>query len=217
METPDDEWLIEAACYGLPQEWFYPEKREEWKADAEAFAAAGIILKPPVTNDRRAKKVCAGCPVALPCLHSSIVNVERHGVWATGDQARRHLRRMWLASKVDPTKKGAYLDALEQAVDAMRGVDVRPETERQSCARCVASGIPMGYIPKGRHPVDLNGPDAKCGYPVTYARGCRCWHCKLARTQRPFKARLAEVRAADPETTTTEASWQTKEMEAIAV
>lgn len=142
---------------------------------------------PPPTDDQWAKLYCASCPVAVECLHEAIVTNEEYGIRALGLQGRRALRRVWLSG--DPVE---YAAKLHEAVDRLKGADDRPWQEMRRCERCEASGISNGWVPAGRHPEDQNGPNAQCGKAVTYARGCRCWHCKLARSLRLTPQRTEE-------------------------
>lgn len=196
----DQSWRARAACLGSPPELFFPERSEEWEADAEAFAALDppIILDRPPRDDVMAKSICGTCAVAENCLDLSVRTAEKFGIWAAGDQHRRSLRRQWGRSMATGNW-GRYYQAIAGVVEKVKGNEVRPRTPRRDCARCARSGISNGFIPAGHHPVDENGENARCGFPVTYARGCRCWHCALARAQRTsdlFIQRVEENRAA---------------------
>jgi len=61
------QWIEEAACAGAPLEWFHP--------DRGPGAPAAI---------RRAKAICAQCPVDKKCLEYAMATeapAYRHGVW----------------------------------------------------------------------------------------------------------------------------------------
>ncbi|MGW3042469.1 WhiB family transcriptional regulator [Kitasatospora sp. NPDC001159] len=56
-----------AACVGVDTELFYPDP-EEIGAEAAAWA------------ERRAKMICAGCPVRTMCLELAMERYEKHGI-----------------------------------------------------------------------------------------------------------------------------------------
>ena len=66
------EWTLRAACrYGEPDALFVEGAAQQ-----------------------AAKRVCAGCPVRLPCLADALDNRIDHGVWGgMTDRERRALRR----------------------------------------------------------------------------------------------------------------------------
>jgi WhiB family redox-sensing transcriptional regulator len=69
----DQEWRAEAACRSTPKAVFFPEH-------------AGVV-------PARAAALCAGCPVADPCLEFALVS-RSIGVWAgTSEADRRRMRR----------------------------------------------------------------------------------------------------------------------------
>lgn len=74
----DDGWLKHAACRGTVTADFYPDRGDR-------------VTDAQVTD--RAKQVCAGCPVRLPCLDQSME--EPYGVWGgwTGT-SRTDVRRL---------------------------------------------------------------------------------------------------------------------------
>lgn len=68
------DWYQQAACRGLPTEWWYPER-----GDNALHALATSI--------------CATCPVIDSCRDVAKANGERHGVWAgvsVGKQPKRY-------------------------------------------------------------------------------------------------------------------------------
>jgi len=74
VHRPED-WKTHGACVAIYPDpaqrvaVFYPEKRDSAK---------------------KAKAICAGCPVREACLEYALVARERHGVWGgLGEQARR--------------------------------------------------------------------------------------------------------------------------------
>ena len=69
-----EDWIEVAACLGAgPDPWF-PGK------GAQA--------------DRKAKRICAGCPVRSDCLEYALTHHERYGVWGgLNEKERRAVRR----------------------------------------------------------------------------------------------------------------------------
>ncbi|WP_370081418.1 WhiB family transcriptional regulator [Streptacidiphilus sp. MAP12-16] len=76
-----DVWLdvwSQAACRGEDPEIFFPE----------------VERGPGARELARAKAVCGGCPVALPCLEWALSTGQRTGVWGgTSESERRTLHR----------------------------------------------------------------------------------------------------------------------------
>ena len=70
-------WATDAACAGADPALFYPTEH----------AGASEI--------RAAKRVCAGCPVRVECLHYAIDNGEAYGIWGgmTLKERRRYARK----------------------------------------------------------------------------------------------------------------------------
>ena len=66
-EQPDNAWLDDAACKGMPTDWWYPQRGDN---------------RSPIF--KRAKQICAGCTVQRPCL-DEVMGTEaarsRHGYW----------------------------------------------------------------------------------------------------------------------------------------
>lgn len=58
-------WRALAACAGYPLEWFY-----------------GEMQRPGSKNVRRARAICATCPVRLPCLTTALLEGRADGIWA---------------------------------------------------------------------------------------------------------------------------------------
>ncbi|WP_424344539.1 WhiB family transcriptional regulator [Ilumatobacter sp.] len=72
-----DDWQSSAACAGEMGSVFYPPLRPERKA-ARA------------SRERRAKAVCASCPVRVACLEQAVRRNERYGIWGgLTDKERR--------------------------------------------------------------------------------------------------------------------------------
>ena len=56
-----DDWPARAACKTEPHAWWFPVG---------------------ATNDERARRICATCPVQEPCLEFAIRTDQRFGIWA---------------------------------------------------------------------------------------------------------------------------------------
>lgn len=66
-------WWSDAACKGLDQSIFFPERGQ---------------------NSREAKKICARCDVRTECLAYALENKESFGVWGgVTEKDRRKLRK----------------------------------------------------------------------------------------------------------------------------
>lgn len=79
VHTTDQAWQLRAACRGPESKLFFPpgalERREERQA-----------------RERRAKAICATCPVRGPCLEYALAIREPHGIWGgLNEQERRVL------------------------------------------------------------------------------------------------------------------------------
>lgn len=61
------EWRIDAACRGLPVEWWFPERGD------------------PVT---RAREICESCPVRRQCEEHALARPDLGGLW--GGTSERH-------------------------------------------------------------------------------------------------------------------------------
>lgn len=179
-------WQRWAACYGLDPRLFFAERSDKvTQEEIDAFAARGVkvTLFKRKPTDPRPKDVCAGCTVSGECLAYSIVTNQEHGVWAVGGTRRRFLRRQYLALDFEQ-----FLKVVEAEIELLKsGFQRRDVQPARECDRCARQGLVSG-ISQGVHPEDLNGEHARCGKPVTYARGCRCWYCKLAHARRSSPA-----------------------------
>ena len=159
-----DRWWERGACRGLdPGRWF-PEDDDPPEVWLEA------------------KSICASCPVLRECLYESILVGYRHGIWGGIGRDRRLrlaaiFRRCQDAGDFVPleTAIGAELDDLARIVSGWP--DDRPLLKGSRCERC---GEP---IRPGKRPVDRNGPNATCGNPSTYNKGCRCAPCVEAKAR----------------------------------
>ena len=83
VPSEDPSWYDEAACHTLAPDLFFPRGRTGSAAElAEA-----------------AKRVCASCPVAGPCLEYALATNQEYGVWGgTTEDERRSLRRQTAAA-----------------------------------------------------------------------------------------------------------------------
>ncbi|MFD3871908.1 WhiB family transcriptional regulator [Streptomyces sp. NPDC058623] len=70
-------WQAEAACRETASEQFFGPTQEPLEQRQE--------------RDERAKRICAGCPVAEACLRHALSAQERYGVWG-GLTARERSR-----------------------------------------------------------------------------------------------------------------------------
>lgn len=68
----DLSWQDEAACRGLPTEWWFPDQGGSREC-------------------KRAKEICHGCPVKLQCLQFAIEVHDRHGIY--GELSLKDRRR----------------------------------------------------------------------------------------------------------------------------
>ena len=66
-------WMDEAACAGLPTDWFFPDR-----------GGAGLAA--------RAKAVCAGCPGRQECLGYARATGTLDGIWGGLTPDERELR-----------------------------------------------------------------------------------------------------------------------------
>ncbi len=73
---------------------------EEWREGAACLDDVEGIFFPDdgnVGSIRRAKGVCAGCPVVDECLMYAIETGQSDGIWGgTTPRERRKLRRLWI-------------------------------------------------------------------------------------------------------------------------
>lgn len=75
------DWRVQAACIGFQSLFF-----ASGELDSEAT--------------RRAKDICAVCPVSTDCLEFALETNQRAGIWGgTTEDERRSLRRKWLGTR----------------------------------------------------------------------------------------------------------------------
>lgn len=72
----DTAWLAQAACRGPQSVAFYPPASFERK-------------EVRLSRERRAKSICAECPVATDCLDHALRTREPHGIWGGLNEAER--------------------------------------------------------------------------------------------------------------------------------
>ncbi|MEU8512527.1 WhiB family transcriptional regulator [Kitasatospora sp. NPDC048722] len=87
-----------AACAGADTDLFYPDP-EEIGVEAAEWAA------------RRAKMICAGCPVRTMCLELALERFEKHGIFGgktARERASLHERRLKVARRERRAAGGAH-------------------------------------------------------------------------------------------------------------
>jgi WhiB family redox-sensing transcriptional regulator len=81
-KTRDVTWQQRGACRTGNSSDFYPPMHTEGKHERLA-------------RERRAKSICAACPVRLRCLEYAIAADERYGIWGgLNNDERRVFRRI---------------------------------------------------------------------------------------------------------------------------
>lgn len=78
-----------------------PPRSPHWWEDASCRTENAEMFFPPMraprhekrAAERRAKKLCFGCPVRAECLEAAVQADERHGIW--GGLTSRERRRMF--------------------------------------------------------------------------------------------------------------------------
>ena len=150
-----EQWRRDAACLGVGAEVFFPERTEGED-----------------NHGSKAKAICASCTVQPQCLSYAIRANESHGIWGgVGFDRRARIRSFYTRGDVLGLERaiGEETEALARSQGLIE--DDRPEAPERLCERCGAIVAP------GRHPPDRNGPQATCGLPSTYNKGCRCRLC----------------------------------------
>jgi WhiB family redox-sensing transcriptional regulator len=72
----EEAWQQRAACRGPHTDLFFPPSHFERKDEKEA-------------RERRAKAICAACPVRRPCLDYALRIREPHGIWGGLNEVER--------------------------------------------------------------------------------------------------------------------------------
>ncbi|MEV7023235.1 WhiB family transcriptional regulator [Kitasatospora sp. NPDC093558] len=96
--APDSD-LRGAACAGVDSDLFYPEPDEDDDAPADKWA------------ERRAKMICAGCPVRTMCLELALERFEKHGIFGglnARERANLHQRRLRATARERRAAGGAH-------------------------------------------------------------------------------------------------------------
>lgn len=74
--TVYDTWQLRAACRGPESRLFFPPTHVERRDERE-------------DRERRAKTICASCPVRRDCLDFALSIREPHGIWGGLNEAER--------------------------------------------------------------------------------------------------------------------------------
>lgn len=170
------DWRRLAACRWVDPELFFPNDEDDTGNHA-----------------LDAKRVCVDCKSRMQCLDYAIRGNEQHGIWGGfGRDVRLHLARVRRTGNAL-----AYHLALADETDALaRQIhgweDDREPTDPAPCRRCGS------LVPAGRHPVDRNSGNARCGKPSTYNKGCRCTRCVEAKRVYVARQALRRRLAASP-------------------
>ena len=143
--------FADAACAGLPLEWWFDEDQYHL-----------------------GRPVCAVCPALEPCLIGSIERNEEYGLWAgAGETTRRGMRRLYLAG--DPDLGDAIvrhigrLDGNETSVEDVNSVAATHgllSTYNRGC-RCPPCRDSTGRLDAvslaaQADPMRIAGPDLRC-------------------------------------------------------
>ena len=81
---PNAEWQLEARCRDLPQHLFFGKEFEGKRRHRPSLTSIEI---------RRAKAICAICPVLEECFNHAMEYEEEYGVWGgTTHKERQRLR-----------------------------------------------------------------------------------------------------------------------------
>ena len=73
-----DTWQHRGACRGPQAAVFFPPPQFERKVER-------------AERERRAKEICAGCPVTGECLDYALTIREPHGIWGGLNEGERRL------------------------------------------------------------------------------------------------------------------------------
>jgi WhiB family redox-sensing transcriptional regulator len=77
-ESRNATWQLRASCRGPGSVLFFPPTYSERKDERDE-------------RERRAKAICAGCPVRLPCLEYATGIREPHGIWGGLTESERRV------------------------------------------------------------------------------------------------------------------------------
>lgn len=154
-----------AACRGVGSALFFPDEEDEDEYQRQATEA--LML-------------CAGCVGAAQCLEGALQRGEKSGIWGGIDFG---LPREQPFDSPDGLARG--LEATRRAA-AGEPPEERPWQPERACERCGAR------VPAGNWPRDQNGPDATCGIPSTFNRGCRCDECRDGKSRYHRRSKRAD-------------------------
>ena len=76
VQRAEETWQLKAACRGPHAAIFFPPSHFERKEEKEI-------------RERRAKSICATCPVRHPCLDYALSIREPHGIWGGLNELER--------------------------------------------------------------------------------------------------------------------------------
>ena len=125
MSCTDTPWMADGACRGLPPGTMHPDDRR---------------------GERRAKAVCATCPVRTACLQHALDADEQYGVWGGCTEGeRRAIARRSKSTSATPIKHGTnagYIQHWRRGVplcDACRDARSAYEDARRKARQEVAA------------------------------------------------------------------------------
>jgi WhiB family redox-sensing transcriptional regulator len=76
LDRVAEAWQRQAACRGPESALFYPPATPEPRPERDS-------------RERRAKAICATCPVRTPCLDFALEIREPHGIWGGLNESER--------------------------------------------------------------------------------------------------------------------------------
>jgi len=76
LDRVAEAWQRQAACRGPESVLFYPPATPEARPERDS-------------RERRAKSICATCPVRTPCLDFALEIREPHGIWGGLNESER--------------------------------------------------------------------------------------------------------------------------------
>jgi WhiB family transcriptional regulator, redox-sensing transcriptional regulator len=80
----DQPWFVHSECQRYPQHYFFGKEYEGKQRHRPSLTSVEV---------RRAKAICAVCPVMWECFTHAIENEEEYGIWGgTTKQERQELR-----------------------------------------------------------------------------------------------------------------------------
>ena len=91
-----------------------------WQGQGVCATSDPDLFIPPdqagigVHTSRTAKKICANCPVKVPCEAYGLETREKHGVWNTSARDRAKIWAKW-DEIVNNTENGTSADAMQEA------------------------------------------------------------------------------------------------------